>query len=167
MCSQELAAEIFFRKMVDFREAVFTLIAPTKENVTCSPIIDSQFSSLNDPITHYCIVRTDIPVGVAFANCVHAAGESAGGPVHSGTYAVALSAKSEQDLCSLADHLEARDVPVHRVVEAHGAYADQLMAIGISPGPKSQRGRHLSHVRLLTLEGFTLPIDSEGQELVA
>jgi peptidyl-tRNA hydrolase len=93
-------------------------------------------------------------VGIAFAQVVHAAGESSNGKLKPGTYAVALSVESEQQLRSLADELEAKGVPVHRVEESHGKYAGQLMALGIAPGPKSVRGQHLSTLPLIRFGDF-------------
>lgn len=88
------------------------------------------------------------------AQMVHAAGESSPGNLKPGTYAVALAASSERELADLADRLEAAGEPVHRVVESHGRYAGQLMAIGLEPGPKSERGRLLSHLPLLRWSSF-------------
>jgi hypothetical protein len=81
------------------------------------------------------------------AQLTHSAGES--GPASPGTYAVVLSAESEQELERIAARLEQHDVPVHRVVEGSGRYSGQLMALGVPPGPKSQRGKHLSNLPLL------------------
>jgi hypothetical protein len=108
----------------------------------------------SDPLTHYCIVRTDIPVGVACANLVHAAGESSPGDLSSGTYAIALGAASEKDLKRIEARLEQHGVPFRSITESHGSYAGQPMAIGVEPGPKSERGRHLSDVPLLRLDSF-------------
>jgi hypothetical protein len=93
-------------------------------------------------------------VGLAFAQVVHAAGESSDGTLAPGTYAVALGVPDEPALKALADHLESLGVPIHRVEEATGKYAGQLMALGVEPGPKSERGRHLSHLPLLKAEYF-------------
>lgn len=86
------------------------------------------------------------------AQLCHAAGET--GPAEPGCYAVVLAAESQRELSRLADRLEAQEVPVHRVVESHGRYAGQLMAIGIPPGPKSERGRHLSSLPLVRFRSF-------------
>jgi hypothetical protein len=91
---------------------------------------------------------------VASAQLIHAAGESSNGKLKSGTYAVALGTESEQQLRALADELEAKGVPVHRVEESHGKYAGQLMALGIAPGPKSERGQHLSTLPLIRFGDF-------------
>lgn len=107
-----------------------------------------------DPICHYCILRTDIPIGNTFAYCVHAAGESSDGNLKPGTYAVALAVTNGKNLEVLANNLEYFKVPIHRVVESHGKYAGQLMAIGVTPGPKSIRGRYLSNLPLIDMYRF-------------
>jgi len=86
------------------------------------------------------------------AQLCHAAGET--GPAEPGCYAVVLAAESQRELSRLADRLDALEVPVHRVVESHGRYAGQLMAIGIPPGPKSIRGWHLSSLPLVRFRSF-------------
>ena len=91
---------------------------------------------------------------MAFAQLLHAAGESSDGKLSPGTYAVALAADSQLDLERIARRLEKHNVPVHRVMESHGQYAGQLMALGIAPGPKSVRGRHLSNIPLLKMDCF-------------
>jgi len=93
-------------------------------------------------------------VGIAFAQCVHASGESSDGNLSPGTYAVALGVETEGELCELADELEERGVPVHRVVESAGRYAGQVMALGVKPGPKSIRGKYLSTLSLLRMVDF-------------
>ena len=90
---------------------------------TCE--IDSQ------PLTHYVILRRDLPCGVMVANTVHAAGESAGIP--SGTYAVALATADQDELEQVRDKLSELGVPFSAIVEAEGEHAGELMAIGIEP----------------------------------
>lgn len=114
-----------------------------------------------DPICHYCVVRTDIAVGLAGASLVHAAGESSPGDLHPGTYAVVLGAHDEQALTSIAELLERHQVPVTRIVESAGKYHDQLMAIGVKPGLKSERGRYLSTLKLLKMDSFREYDDAE------
>lgn len=92
---------------------------------------------------------------MAFAQLLHAAGESSDGKLSPGTYAVALAADSQLELERTARRLEEHGVPFHRVMESHGQYAGQLMALGIEPGPKSVRGRYLSNMPLLSMERFT------------
>ena len=74
---------------------------------------------------------------------------------------MALGVETEQELLELADRLEAAGVPLHRVVESDGPYRGQLMALGIEPGPKSQRRRFLSSLPLLRMENF----DEYNEEL--
>ena len=60
----------------------------------------------NDPrihLTHYVIVREDLPTGVMAAQIVHAAGESSPGDLPPNTFAVALAASDEQQL-ELVEH---------------------------------------------------------------
>jgi len=54
------------------------------------------------------IVRADLPRGVQSAQIVHAAGESSPGTLPSGTFAVTLTAPSEQALRKEAERLQAR-----------------------------------------------------------
>jgi hypothetical protein len=91
---------------------------------------------------------------MAFAQCLHAAGESSDGKLKPGTYAVALGVETEKELRVLADKLGAKDVPIHRVEESTGKYAGQLMALGIAPGPKNLRGKYLSTLPLLRMSDF-------------
>ncbi len=91
---------------------------------------------------------------MAFAQLTHAAGESSDGNLNPGTYAVVLGVENERLLRRLARNLEAVKEPVHRVVESHGEYSGQLMALGLSPGPKSVRGRFLSNIPLASLGSF-------------
>jgi len=85
---------------------------------------------------------------------LHAAGESSDGKLTPGTYAVALGADSEKLLERISSNLKTLKVPHHRVVESSGKYANQLMAIGLPPGPKSERGRWLSDIPLLSMGSF-------------
>jgi hypothetical protein len=85
---------------------------------------------------------------------LHASGESSDGNLSPGTYAVALGTETEGELRELAEKLEAKGVPVHRVIESAGKYAGQLMSLGIKPGPKSVRGKHLSNLPLLRMVDF-------------
>ena len=101
---------------------------------------------------------------MACAQLIHAAGESSNGKLKPGTYAVALGVETEKDLRDLADKLEAQGVPVHRVEESTGKYAGQLMALGIAPGPKSVRGKHLSNLPLLRMVDFVEHHDYQAGE---
>jgi hypothetical protein len=87
--------------------------------------IDSQ------PLTHYVIVRRDLPHGLVVANTIHAAGESAGVP--SGTFAVALATADQAELEQVKERLRRLDVPFAAIVETSGPHAGELMAIGVEP----------------------------------
>lgn len=67
------------------------------------------------------------------ANVAHAAGESAPTRVPHGTIAVVLAARDEAHLADVAGRLELAGIPLARVIEGDGAYAGQLMALGIEP----------------------------------
>ena len=78
-------------------------------------------------MSHYCIVKLGLEVGIMAAMLVHAAGESSPGNLPDETRAVALGA-DENALSLLAQKLENADI-IHRRIEEHG----QLYAIGIAP----------------------------------
>jgi hypothetical protein len=88
------------------------------------------------------------------AQLIHAAGESSPGDLHPGTYAIALAVPDEPALKQLAERLEAQGVPIHRIVESEGLFAGQLMAIGVKPGLKSERGQFLSTLSLLKMSAL-------------
>lgn len=85
------------------------------------------------PLTHYCILRADLPFGAQAAQLIHAAGESAPGDLPSGTYAVALAARSEEHLKFLEEKLRRFSIPHVAVREPDPPYNGALMAIGIKP----------------------------------
>ena len=89
---------------------------------------------MTDPITHYVIVRKDLPHGHQLAQSVHAAGES--GPATSGTYAVVLAAPDEQALLDLHERLAYSNVPHVLIREPDAPYLGAAMAIGIPPQPR-------------------------------
>lgn len=90
-------------------------------------------------LTHYIIVRRDLPLGVLAAMVTHAAGESA--PLYQDAYdgrfrharAVVLEAKSELVLDRIATTLQKAEVQCVEIWENAGPYAEQLMAIGLVP----------------------------------
>ncbi len=102
-------------------------------------------------------MRTDISVGLAFANCLHAAGESSPGNLDHGTYAIALGAKDEEELRLIASNLEASGVDFRLIVESSGDYSGQAMAIGVVPGPRNELRKHLSSYPLIRVEDFPVP----------
>ena len=101
--------------------------------------------SLN-PITHYCIVRDDLPIGAKAAQLVHAAGYSAHDPPE-GTYAVVLAVPHERALLRLHQQLEFSSIP--HVLIREPDMDDQATAIGVVPCPRDQVRRLLSRLPLL------------------
>lgn len=82
-------------------------------------------------LTHYCILREDLPFGTQAAQLIHAAGESSPGDLPEGTYAVALAAKSEKHLEFLEEKLRRLAIPHVAIREPDRDH--ELMAIGIEP----------------------------------
>lgn len=83
-------------------------------------------------LTHFCIVRRDLPRGVLAAQLIHAAGESSE-RVPEGTYAVALAAKNEGHLALIEQKLVDAGIPHHAVREPDSPWNGALMAIGLAP----------------------------------
>ena len=101
-----------------------------------------------NPITHYIIVRPDLPVGLLAAQVTHAAGESSTGDLGPGTYAVVLAAPPDR-LAALEALLKAQGVPHSAVRENDAPWSGQLMAIGLRPAPRDQVQRYVSSLPLL------------------
>lgn len=97
------------------------------------------------PLTHYCIVREDLPRGVLAAQLIHAAGESAAAgeraleavPMH--TIAVALAARDEAQLHDLEAELRRLAIAHRAIREPDPPWHGALMAIGLAP--VADRGR--------------------------
>lgn len=100
-------------------------------------------------MTHYCVVRTDLPLGVQAAQLIHAAGQSSPGNLPDGTYAVALSVKDEAELRALADALEQAGLSRQLIVESDEPYAGQAVALGIAPMERRALKRFLSRFPLV------------------
>lgn len=92
----------------------------------------------SETLYHYCIVRQDLPLGVRFAQLIHAAGESSPGNLPTTTHAVALHAESEQDLLDLEGRLRQDGIAHVAIREPDAPYNNQLMAIGIVPQVRSK-----------------------------
>lgn len=123
--------------------------------IPCAATIDARPASLEEPqhqphnpLTHYVVVRSDLPVGLQAANLVHAAGESSPGGLPSGTYAVALHATHAQ-LAHLAMRLRASGVPHACVHEPDAPWCGALMAIGLVPAPREEVRRLVSSLPLV------------------
>jgi hypothetical protein len=80
-------------------------------------------------VTHYVIVRADLPHGSQVAQTIHAAGESTPQRCTPGTIAVALHARDEVHLRALANKLALAGIPHCVIEECDG----EAMAIGIEP----------------------------------
>lgn len=102
-------------------------------------------------VSHYCIVRDDLPRGVIAAQLVHAAGESAGGELPPGVRAVVLAVPDERSLVRVAARLHDLGVP-HRVIrEPDPPWCGAAMAIGMCPIAETDRRAHSVLARLPTL----------------
>lgn len=100
-------------------------------------------------LTHYCVVRADLPIGAQAAQLIHAAGMSSMDNLPAGTYAVALTVKDEAELRSLAETLEREGLSRQLIVEEDAPYSGQAMAIGIPPADRKTLKRYLSKYPLL------------------
>jgi hypothetical protein len=84
------------------------------------------------------------------AQAIHAAGESCGGQVPPGTFAIALASSGEIHLRQLADSLSAAGVDFRLIVEPDWPYCGQAMAIGIVPTKDRDRIRTVTSSLPLT-----------------
>jgi peptidyl-tRNA hydrolase len=93
-------------------------------------------------LTHYIIVRRDLPLGVVCAQVTHAAGESYAAFVRDDVYkresdeptsAVVLGVKSERQLKNLEKKLKRHHVKHFAMREPDAPWLGQLMAIGLWP----------------------------------
>lgn len=100
-----------------------------------------------DPLSHYCISRLDLSLGLISANLIHAAGES--GPATEHTHAVSLATPDEASLRAIADRLTKAGIEFTAIIECDGDHAGQMMAIGCKPVLKSRIRKHLSSLPLL------------------
>lgn len=101
------------------------------------------------PLTHYVIVRDDLPRGVLAAQIVHAAGESSPGTLPPDTTAVVLRVGSEAELARLEARLAEGDVSHRAIREPDAPWHGALMAIGLAP--VADRGRLRAYTRGLKL----------------
>jgi peptidyl-tRNA hydrolase len=100
----------------------------------------------HDPLTHYVIVRRDLPRGLLAAQIVHAAGESSPGNLDDGTFAVVLAAADEPELAAIERRLGAAGLAPRAIREPDLGGA--LTALGLPPAPKSSMRRWLSSIPL-------------------
>lgn len=87
------------------------------------------------PLTHYVVVRKDIPPGAQLAQSVHAAGESPGPKPVPGTTAVVLHAADEKHLSIVKARLDKAGISAHCVYESDDDkhFPGQMMSIGVEP----------------------------------
>lgn len=90
-----------------------------------------------------------MPRGLLAAQVTHAAGESSPGNLPEGTYAVVLAAKSPEQLIFIEKHLIHNGVPHKAIRENDPPYRGELLAIGVTPQPRSQLRRYFSTLPLL------------------
>ena len=74
--------------------------------------------------------------------------ESSPGDLSAGTYAVVLQADAD-GLLELEQRLQDGCVPHRAIRENDPPYAGQLLAIGLTPGPKKEVRKHVSSLPLL------------------
>ena len=96
---------------------------------------------------HYVVVRDDLPAGLAAAQVLHAAGESASlrSPPR-GCHAVVLTAP-KKELDELETILRWEKIPFRSIIENDAPYDNELVAIGIAPCEEGL-GRWLRHLPL-------------------
>lgn len=95
------------------------------------------------PLYHYCVVRRDLPHGVQIAQVVHAAGESSPGSLPEDTHAVALHARDEAQLQKIELSLLEAGISFRAIREPDAPWSGALMAIGLSPIPRTPQLRQL------------------------
>ena len=114
-------------------------------------------------LTHYIIVRRDLPLGTLAAMITHAAGESSAyyeDPYDGrfrGAHAVVLGVDSEKALDRLADKLFDLDIPNVRIRESSYPWNGALMAVGVVPGEKEKIFPVLKNY--LLLRDLIIPVD--------
>lgn len=92
-----------------------------------------------------------MPVGIAAAQLVHAAGESSPGGLLEGTYAIVLAAEDEAQLAAIARTL-AREGAAH-VLVIEPDRNNELTAIGVVPAPRSKLRAHFTGLKLYGATG--------------
>ena len=101
-------------------------------------------------LTHYCVIRRDLPRGTLAAQLIHAAGESSPGGLASGTRAVALAVEDEAELLALERQLCTLGLAHVAIREPDPPWDGALMAIGMVPvADRQPLRRALGRVSLL------------------
>ena len=101
------------------------------------------------PLTHYVIVRRDLPAGTLVSQVIHAAGESSPGNLPEGTLAVALAVEGELQLLALEQKLKKNNIDFRAIREPDAPWNGQLMAIGIAPCDRSIVKKEVGNLPLL------------------
>ena len=97
------------------------------------------------------LVRKDMSLGQIAAQLVHAAGETATPLPVTGTHAVVLSLKNEEQLFLVAEKLSSRRIPYKVIYEPDSPFNGEATAIGLYPTKdRKQIRRALSRLSLLT-----------------
>lgn len=102
-----------------------------------------------DVLAHYCLTRADLPHGVQAAQLIHAAGESSPGKLPPRTHAYALVTTDEDQLKQIGWELFKNGISHRLIFEPDAPYTGQLMAIGVTPRPRSEVKGYFSALKLL------------------
>lgn len=97
------------------------------------------------PLYHYCLVRSDLPVGAKCAQIIHAAGESSpgGASLPNDTRAVALIVPDEAELLRLHGLLLDAGIEHCLIREPDAPYYNQAVALGVCPLVRTDKVRAL------------------------
>jgi Peptidyl-tRNA hydrolase PTH2 len=109
--------------------------------------------AITEYLTHYCVVRADLPFGVQAAQLIHATGQSLIEQHSRSTYAVALQVPDEAELRALSARLAAGKIAHTLIIEEDPPYAGQAMAIGILPTDRKRLKPFLSTYALVAQSG--------------
>lgn len=104
-------------------------------------------------MTHYCVVRADLPFGAQAAQLIHATGQSLLEQHPRSTYAIALHVADEAELRALAQRLTEATIAHVLVIEEDPPYAGQAMAIGLLPTDRKRLKPYLSSYALVAQPG--------------
>ena len=100
------------------------------------------------PLTHCVIVRPGLDRGMLAAQILHAAAESADGLHDSRTHALAVEARSDEELRAMLEQARSRGLRCVEVVEDTPPWTGAIMAVGIAPTAKNDL-RFLQHLPLI------------------
>lgn len=103
---------------------------------------------MRGPLTHCVIVRPNLGAGLLAAMVIHAAGESSPGNLPDTTHALALQARTVDELEAAVQLIRARGLRCVEVREPDAPWNGALMAIGIEPVERA-RLRFLQHLPLV------------------